>query len=648
MLINIQSILFRPIVALSCAMIVAFALKVRLMSPAATDALLVATLQHDAIIFAILICLYMIGMTDLRQTPTSSPLRLAMTMIAGLARFSCLMLIMLYMIDVFVFFFFTTRLYASDVVTFSREFEAFGSLVKTGWTVMTGRRSLWMIILIGIVLSVFGYVCIKFLAGRSEKRSTFWPYVVPVVVLSVFYEIPLPKYVYAFGDKPFYENIVERNQTFFADNRFSNEFRQKLISSPLGKTCSPGSRKTLNIIVVIVESLSAYQSKYFSGIEDWTPNLDAIAEKETALTNLYANGWTTIGGLVSLINGVVPIDPEVQRFEKWGEPISVDFSTVARPLPKILSEKGYKTAFMGAGDLDFLGQAHWLKEVGYQEIVGDKDSRFDRQQIRGPFNSVPDNVLFDEGLKTISNLEKSGDPFFLTLQTFWSHRPFMASDGSHVHGEEQVIRITDRQIGEFYRQLRMTHFLENGLLFLSGDHRALEPYRKVEFERYGASAIARIPGILISDAIDLPHVIDASYQQRDLRASLDALVSAEACREPFEGTFLGPTPTPPACIMHARGDDRDLVFVKCDEEEGSVRLDGDRTNLTDGDLSRSDEVIHAINYQRLRTFDTPIASGPAPLDHAETDGFDRRNAPKKNDAPKPPDGKDADISFNAL
>jgi hypothetical protein len=599
---KIQQFLFRPVVAMSCAMIVAFALKVRLMSPAATDALFIATLQHDSIIFASLLCLYALGVTGLRQDIPSAPLRSLAAGVAGLARLLCLLLIVVYMIDVFVFFFFTTRLYASDIVTFSRETEAFGSLVTTGWAVMTGRRSLWLIIVIAVVLSVFSYVCVKFLAGRTGRRSAVWPYVALAAVLAIFYEIPLPKYVYAFGDKPFHENLVERNVTFFADNRFSPEFRRDLIAHPLKKTCEPGSGKHLNIIVVLVESLSAYHSAYFSGIENWTPNLDAIARKETAFTNFHANGWTTIGGLVSLINGTYPIDPEVQRFEKWGEPISVDFSTVARPLPEIMIENGYKTVFMGAGDLNFLSQAQWLKDVGYQEIVGDKDHRFDRQKIRGPFNSVPDEVLFDEALETIDDLSGSAQPYFLTVQTFWSHRPFMAPDGSQVHDEEHVIRITDRQIGAFYERLRATDFFDNGLLFLTGDHRALEPYRKVEFERFGASAINSIPAILISDAIDLPSVIDDHYQQRDLKASLESLVSGHSCVEPFQGTFLGPTPTPPACIMHGRGDDRDLVFVKCGEEEGVVRLDGDATRLVDGDLSRSAEVIHTINYTRLRDF----------------------------------------------
>jgi len=411
--------------------------------------------------------------------------------------------------------------------------------------------------------------------------------------------IPVPLYFYSFGDKPLYENLFERNADFFIKNNFSNSFRAQILSAPIPETCKTGRNRKLNVIVLEVESLSAYQSQFFSGVEDWTPRLDEIARRETSLPNFYANGWTSIGGMVSLLTGSFPFVPEHTKFNSWGSPRLIDFLEVPKSLPRELSEQGYFTEFFAAGDVTFLGQDRWLQTTGFQKILGQDDPRFAGQKLRGPFKSVPDREFYSVVQSEVAQMP-ANRPYFLFLQTFWSHRPFTDPNTGAPTSEEFVVRETDAQIGSFYGALMASGFFQNGLLFITGDHRAMEPFHKAEFDRFGVSATARIPAVVVTRAIKLPRVIGPDFQQTDFRASIESLVGDHYYEGPEEGSFLSDPATPSPCILHADGDERDLVFVKCGAQEGTVRASGDATRFINGSVKNEPLIIQAINRTRAR------------------------------------------------
>jgi hypothetical protein len=276
-----------------------------------------------------------------------------------------------------------------------------------------------------------------------------------------------------------------------------------------------------------------------------------------------------------------------------------DFFDIPRPLPRVLWQQGYATEFVGSGDLNFLREGEWLRAMGFQKIIGVDDPRFAPEKIRGPFNSVLDRALYRVSLEEVTQMA-TDRPYFMVVQTFWSHTPFMAPDGSGRRGEELCFRETDAQIGAFYERLSTMGFFQRGLLFVTGDHRAMSLFRKKELERYGASADARIPAVVVTHAIKLPPAVAQDFQQRDFAASIEALVGDRYCLGPYEGSFLTDPPTPPGCIMHARGDDRDLIFVKCGAAEGIVRAAGDATKFVGGGVPDEASIIRTINRSRAR------------------------------------------------
>lgn len=579
-------------IALVSALLTALVFKIYLMYPAATGHITLAVLQHDAGVFAILAGLY-----SVQQITKSMLPGLPRTTASWMLMLTILSVIAVYLFDVLAYYFFATRLYLQDIVTFSFEPKAIVSLSKSAYWIIL-KKPVWQLVLAALLIVGILASLRAELGKRYSAKIRSGIFAGLSFGLIVFFFVPFPLYVYSFGDKPLYENVFQRNVDFLNRATFSPNFEKELLAKTPVRPVADGRDLRLDVIVVLVESLSSYHSKFFSGVNDWTPNLDRIAASETSIPNFCANGWTTIGGLISVLTGAVPLVPETSQFNRWGSPRLTDFLGVHDPLPRILDGLGYTTAFVAAGNLTFLEQDKWLRAIGFQHLVGHDDPRYQGQKVRGPFDSVPDGLLYRVALQELAQMP-ADKPRFLTIQTFWSHRPFMSPDGEKLDGEEPVIRETDQQIGFLYESLRQIGFFEHGVLILTGDHRAMEPFRREEITKFGPTARMRIPAIVVTRAISLPSELPDWYQQRDIPSSIVALVSSQYRLRAFQGSFLSDPLQPSKCIIHARGDDRDLALVKCGDQLGTVRIDGDNTRFIDGSVPDAPSVIDEINLARI-------------------------------------------------
>src|SRR5207344_299915 len=112
--------------------------------------------------------------------------------------------------------------------------------------------------------------------------------------------------------------------------------------------CEEGLHTHPSIVLVVVESLSAYHSRLFSGLNDFTPQLDALAPTGSYVRTFHANGFSTEGGLIALLTGRVPI-PTAGRFGS-----QMAFTEVEHDFHRWLARRGYFTAFFTTGDLDLV------------------------------------------------------------------------------------------------------------------------------------------------------------------------------------------------------------------------------------------------------------------------------------------------------
>jgi hypothetical protein len=392
-----------------------------------------------------------------------------------------------------------------------------------------------------------------------------------------------------------YRNFLDYNLTVRSEGRpYSPDFAAGLRREEPSR-CRAKIAQRKNVIVVMAESFSSYQSRFFSGIRDWTPRLDSIAADNVAFTNFHANGFVTEDATLALLTGHAPVYPPAHHTDMGG--ISYrGFYDIPGALPRILRERGYVTEFLVALDLGFANTGQWARSIGFDHVEGSEQpcyAGWDRHQ----FDSAPDEALFQRVFDRAA--AHSGQPYFLCVQTISSHHPF-ENPANGIRSEEEAFRYTDAEIGKFYDRLRASDFFDNGILIIVGDHHAMLPLKREEFELFGeARAEARVPMILC-DGQTRGVVEPGQYQHLDIYHHIAALGADTQCSTDWIGDLEARRPA--RYIVQRRGSERNTLGVFTPDAAYTVLLDGDDTRLlppTPEEPQIARRIVEKINTLRV-------------------------------------------------
>ncbi|MEO8135043.1 MAG: LTA synthase family protein, partial [Betaproteobacteria bacterium] len=415
-----------------------------------------------------------------------------------LLQLACLLLMA---VDVMLFKVLTVRLYVADIEKFGAEFGAIATFVKLY------LGSAWKLVLVAAISPVGLILWFAFRMRGSHKRAAA---ALCGVALCAFAGAAIGSSgQFQFVADEWVRNWFAMNFDQGVSRPFSDEFKNSMkgeIATP--NVCRSGAGLKKNIVLVVVESLSAYHSALLDG-RGWTPELDRIAGHSRWFTNFHANGFTTDHGLIALFTGKPPL-PSVGRY--GGSRAYDGYWNTSDSLPKMLEANGYDTAFLTTGDLRFLEKGAWVGSLGFAHVEGSEHPSY-AGQPRLHFNAAPDEALFRRFMEWRAS-RISGKPYFAGLLTVSSHPPYIAPDGQR--GEEAAIRYVDQELGRFYRQLGDAHFFDDGLLIIVGDHRAMTLVTAEERTRHAERALSRIPFIVASDPAGKGTRIELLEQQADL------------------------------------------------------------------------------------------------------------------------------------
>jgi lipoteichoic acid synthase len=395
------------------------------------------------------------------------------------------------------------------------------------------------------------------------------------------------------GAAPSYHEAYLRNSL---EAFFDETSRETPYSHPFAQAVPPGARTRCdaglgarpNVVLVIVESLSPYQSRLASGLNDWTPRLDALAGSALRVGSFRANGVSSEEGLVALLTGEPPIPKPVPQAH-----ILEQFKAPAQSVPRFLDAQGYRSEFLTTGNLGFMDKGAWLDAIGFDLREG-HDAPAYKGMKRHNFDAAPDSALYDRALQELAHA--GSQPLFLALETVSSHLPYEQPETGE-RTEESVFRYTDAQLDRFVTQLRARGFFENGVVLVTGDHRAMVPMSGGELARFGDRAYAMVPMIAIG--MGLHGEVPGTFSQTDLLPSLEHWIGqGEHCIAANQGVFLPKPLKAPACIFTRRPYDPDLVAAECGTHDLHVNLDGDETGF-EGEQVGSAELLASINRLRL-------------------------------------------------
>lgn len=499
-------------------------------------------------------------------------------------RLSAALLIAAQAIDLLLFRLFTQRLYLADVLRFSGDVSAVWSVARAQFFSANGT---WYLALLTLLILVGLLV--------DARRARRWAWILFAGALAVGIFAAVMRYrPLRYVNKQYVWNVIGVNLPEGRSHKFSAGFEQAQVrlANDLPKTCAPGTALRRNIIIVITESLSSYQSALLGGPHDWLPRLDAMARANHYFTHFYANGFTTDGGEDALLTGRVPMVPP--GYDSYSDRA---FGPGPDTVPGIAHRAGYTTQFFTAVSLKFLDAGTWLHRLKFDTVEG-SEGAFYKDKPRGQFGAAPDRALFERYEQWLDR-HTDARPFVSVLLTISSHPPFVDPRTGKIDPPKSFGYV-DAQIADFYDALKQRGFFNNGVLLITGDHHAMTPILPQEFKHFGERAFSRIP-LIVAGAVDMPNVVTASFQQSDFPASLAYIMGVNYCRTPFQGIFLAAKPEPPTYVVQARGDNRNRVDVYFDDQVASYLEQGDSSHWMNATRPpHADQVAAWINAQRLR------------------------------------------------
>lgn len=501
--------------------------------------------------------------------------------------FLAVAIVFAYAVDLGIFLLLGHRLRVLDFFRYAGETHA-------AWTVAAPllKSPQGIALLVGFIISSCSLIFI-ILSARRSWRVALMTLLLAIIFASAIKLIPDPGYVIAIA----YQDVLTNNKPRGVNVTYSEKTLSNLNNqSPHTQQCISGATKNKSVILIVVESLSLYHSKLQSGIMDATPGLDALAQENSYLSEFHANGFTTDGGLISLLTGHVPL-PSVGRYESMQA--YTGFEKPQHEAFQRLEKRGYGTQFFTTGNLGFLGKGKWLSGLGFSHVEG-SENPFYAKLPRGGFDEAGDHALYKRYLQWYDS-ERKTEENFSALLTVTTHPPFLIP-GTDKMDELSAFRYADQEVSDFVRELKKRNYFEDGIVIIMGDHRSMTPRRKGEWELLNEGAVSRVPAIVIGSS-GLPHgPTPGRWQQTDFLPSLLYMAGLNSCTNNFQGRFLGDTRTPAQFVLHAQGaqPDRVTVWEKYRKTAGQIELNGDNTRWIEGGPSDETEkiTINFINSER--------------------------------------------------
>lgn len=232
---------------------------------------------------------------------------------------------------------------------------------------------------------------------------------------------------------------------------------------PLARHIVPTSEaRPMNVVLIIMESMTANNLRHFGNTHDITPFLDSLIDRSLYFENCYSTGNRTCCGIYASITGYPTL---YDHQPLYNTPIR-QFNS----LPRELKRNSYSTAFFLSHDKNFDNCNGFLLANGYDRVYSLEDYPPDaRKNIWG----VSDDFLLDFASHKMDSLGKLDKPFFATILTISNHPPFYIPKEYRKPGlaeRQQAVMFSDAMLRRFFDECSSKPWFGNTLFVLVGDH----------------------------------------------------------------------------------------------------------------------------------------------------------------------------------
>ena len=303
----------------------------------------------------------------------------------------------------------------------------------------------------------------------------------------------------------------------------------------------PSSQRPHNVVMIIMESVGARRLQLYNAPYVDTPEMLKLAQHGIVFNKVYAAQPYTSAAMSALFCSLYPQ-------HGWIPTTRSSPNIGVLGVADVLAQHGYQTAFVHWGELDFDHEGDFLRDHGFQEVLGKHDDE-----------SFPtDQAAFSQAAGWIQAHSKR--PFFLALWTQDTHHPYLVRT-SHAYGVGDpnlnrylnAVRSTDELIGSLARALDKMHLSDDTLLVITGDHgEAFGEHGQIAHNWTVFDEETRIPLLLVNAKVFPIGVrTDDLVQQIDIGPTLLAFLGYDA-----------PAAWQGASVLNAKGTERAYLFCR--------------------------------------------------------------------------------------
>ena len=301
-----------------------------------------------------------------------------------------------------------------------------------------------------------------------------------------------------------------------------------------------GEAKKYNVVLIMVESLSAEYMGIFGNKKGLTPHLDALVDKSLFFDNFYATGTRTVRGMEAVVLSLPPTPgrsivkrPDCQNRNSSGF---------------IFENMGYENKFIYAGHGYFDNMNYFFSNNGF-EVVDRLEFKEDEITFANVWG-VCDEDLFNKTMKEADKSYANEKPFFSFVMTTSNHRPYTYPEGkidipSHT-GRDGGVKYTDYAIDKFLKDALKKPWFDNTIFVIVADHNggsagktSLPIWRyKIPLFIYAPKIITveRIPKL--ASQVDLmPTVLSILGQSYEAKTYGDNILSEDHKERAFVGNY---------------------------------------------------------------------------------------------------------------
>jgi len=217
-----------------------------------------------------------------------------------------------------------------------------------------------------------------------------------------------------------------------------------------------------NVVLIIMESMSAAKMARHGNADRLTPFLDSISKHSYYFENAYTAGIHTFNGVFSTFCAFPALFQQhtLKKMHQYNSIFSV------------LKHKGYSTIYFTTHDGQFDNVEGFLKANDCERIVSKTDYPSDKIMTT---LGVSDDYMFEFAIPIVNNLHQKNKPFFAAFMTASDHGPYYIPPYFKPKSKDikkQIVEYADFSLKKFIDLAAKQKWFANTLFVFVADHGA--------------------------------------------------------------------------------------------------------------------------------------------------------------------------------